>query len=99
GLPQKGAYETVLRDALCTDELDPPGIYFGTRSGQLFGSRDEGRSWEKIVEGFPSILCVRCAVADDFSSQMMPTRSQRTAAPLGPRTKGKSRSTKRRSSK
>jgi serine/threonine protein kinase len=42
GLPQKRAYETVLRDALSADSLDPAGIYFGTRSGKVYGSRDEG---------------------------------------------------------
>lgn len=101
GLPQKGAYETVLRDALSTDGLDPLGIYFGTRSGQLFGSRDEGCSWEKIAEGFPSILCVRCAIAEDPTSRTMLARSQRTAprARVTPRTKAASTSTKRRSSK
>jgi len=62
GLPQKGAYETVLRDALSTDSRDPAGIYFGTRSGKLYGSRDEGKSWKKIVEGLPQILCVKAAV-------------------------------------
>jgi|SRR5450755_1693029 hypothetical protein len=41
---------------------DPMGIYFGTRSGQLFGSRDEGRTWQKILEGLPSVVCVRNAV-------------------------------------
>jgi len=41
GLPQKRAYETVLRDAMTADSLDPAGIYFGTRSGQLYGSTDE----------------------------------------------------------
>src|SRR5947209_8098194 len=45
GLPQKGAYETVLRDALAVDPLDPVGVYFGTRSGKLFGSADEGKRW------------------------------------------------------
>ena len=49
GLPQKGAYETVLRDAMTTDGLDPAGIYFGTRSGELFASIDEGRSWKMIL--------------------------------------------------
>ena len=62
GLPQKGAYETVLRDALSSDSLDPAGIYFGTRSGKLYGSRDEGKSWKRIVEGLPQILCVKAAV-------------------------------------
>jgi serine/threonine protein kinase len=62
GLPQKGAYETVLRDALSADSLDLAGIYFGTRSGKVYGSRDEGKSWKKIVEGLPQILCVKAAV-------------------------------------
>jgi photosystem II stability/assembly factor-like uncharacterized protein len=68
GLPQKGAYETVLRDAMTADSFDPVGIYFGTRSGQLFGSRDEGRSWVKILDGLPSVVCVRSAVVEDSSA-------------------------------
>jgi hypothetical protein len=67
GLPQKRAYETVLRDAMTVDSFDPAGIYFGTRSGQLFGSRDEGRTWQKILEGLPSVVCVRSAVFEDSS--------------------------------
>src|SRR5215475_2310697 len=97
GLPQKGAYETVLRDALSTDGLDPLGIYFGTRSGQLFASRDEGRSWEKIAEGFPSILCVHSRVVDGPSSPMMPTRSQRSSPRVKRRTKSASKSIQRKS--
>jgi len=69
GLPQKGAYETVLRDAMVSDSLDPVGIYFGTRSGQIFASRDEGKTWQKILEGLPSVVCVRAAlVGDDFAT-------------------------------
>src|SRR5437773_1336391 len=62
GLPQQGAYETVLRDAFATDGLDSAGIYFGTRSGKLYASRDEGKSWKKILEGLPQIVCVKAAV-------------------------------------
>ncbi len=62
GLPQKGAYETVLRDAMSSDSLDSAGIYFGTRSGKVYGSKDEGKSWKKIVEGLPQILCVKAAI-------------------------------------
>jgi serine/threonine protein kinase/photosystem II stability/assembly factor-like uncharacterized protein len=61
GLPQQGAYETVLRDAFISDTLDPAGLYFGTRSGKLFASRDDGKSWTKILEGLPQILCVKVA--------------------------------------
>ena len=44
GLPQDDAYETVLRDAMAVDPLAPAGVYFGTRSGKLFGSADEGET-------------------------------------------------------
>ncbi len=81
GLPQKGAYETVLRDAMTADSFDPVGIYFGTRSGQLFGSRDEGRSWEKIREGLPSVVCVRTAVVDDSSEVPRPPMPKSAPAP------------------
>lgn len=65
GLPQKGAYETVLRDAMAADSLDPAGIYFGTRSGQIYGSTDEGKSWKTILGGLPSIVCVKSAVVGE----------------------------------
>jgi len=68
GLPQKQAYETVLRDAMTVDSLDPAGIFFGTRSGQLFGSCDEGRTWNKILDGLPAIVCVRSALIEDESA-------------------------------
>ena len=62
GLPQKGAFETVLRDALATDTLDPAGVYFGTRSGKLYGSRDGGTSWRLLADGLPGVTCVRAVV-------------------------------------
>lgn len=62
GLPQHGAYETVLRDALETDEAAPAGVYFGTRSGKVFVSADDGDSWSLVTEGLPPVLCVKAAV-------------------------------------
>ena len=62
GLPQRRAYETVLRDALCADSHDIPGLYIGTRSGKLFGSADEGGTWKEIADALPSIVCVKAAV-------------------------------------
>ena len=62
GLPQKDAFETVVRDGMGVDALDPAGIYFGTRSGKLFGSSDEGRSWRLLAESLPPIVCVKAAV-------------------------------------
>jgi len=72
GLPQKRAYETVLRDSMAVDSCDPHGLYVGTRSGQLFGLRDEGKNWHKILEGLPSIVCLRTCVVDEGS--IMPVR-------------------------
>ena len=63
GLPQDGAYETVLRDALAVDPLAPAGVYLGTRSGKLFGAADEGESWSVISDGLPSIVSVKAVIA------------------------------------
>lgn len=59
GLPQKGAYETVLRDAMAVDSLDPVGVYFGTRNGKLFGSANEGKKWSELADGLPPIVSVK----------------------------------------
>jgi hypothetical protein len=34
-------------------------VYFGTRNGWLYGSRDEGESWSVIEENLPPVTCVR----------------------------------------
>lgn len=62
GLPQAEAYETVLRDALDTDAADPAGVYFGTRSGRVYASADEGDAWSLVHEGLPPVVCVKAAV-------------------------------------
>src|SRR5262249_36014629 len=60
GLPQKDAYETVLRDGLATGP--PAGVFFGTRSGKVYGSRDAGRSFKPLAEALPPVVCVQAAV-------------------------------------
>jgi hypothetical protein len=62
GLPQEGAYETVLRDGMCTDSASPAGVYFGTRSGKVYASADDGDSWSLVHEGLPPVVCVKVAV-------------------------------------
>jgi hypothetical protein len=62
GLPQKNALETVVRDAMAVDSLDPAGVYFGTRSGRLYASNDEGRTWRLAANGLPPIVCVKAGV-------------------------------------
>jgi hypothetical protein len=59
GLPQEAAYETILRDGFSADALNPTGLYFGTRNGRLYGSRDGGASWIQIAGGLPGIVCVK----------------------------------------
>ena len=43
GLPQQNAFVGVLREAMAVDRLDPVGVFFGTSTGQLYGSRRRGR--------------------------------------------------------
>ena len=64
GLPQNGAYFGVLRQAMATDRMDPAGVYFGTGSGSLFASADEGESWSCIAEHLPTVLSVETLVVD-----------------------------------
>ena len=98
GLPQKGAHETILRDAMTTDSYGQVGIYFGTRSGKLYASNDEGRTWQKIVEGLPPVACIRTAVVEDTSVVERPRlkkSSSVTSSRRKPRTTKKSRKTRR----
>jgi photosystem II stability/assembly factor-like uncharacterized protein len=62
GLPEGDHYGTVLRDAMCTDDADPAGVYFGNRNGELYASADDGDSWRLLASHLPDVLCVRAAV-------------------------------------
>ncbi len=56
GLPQKNAYEVILRDAVASVG---DNIFFGTKNGKLFGSPDDGDSWKLIEGSLPEICCVK----------------------------------------
>jgi photosystem II stability/assembly factor-like uncharacterized protein len=60
GLPAQAWY-TVKRQAMTTDAADPVGVYFGTTSGELWGSADEGAHWTCITQHLPEIYSVECA--------------------------------------
>jgi photosystem II stability/assembly factor-like uncharacterized protein len=62
GLPQDHAHLGVLREAMGVDRLDPAGVYFGTSSGSLFASADEGASWRRIAADLPAIWSVDAVV-------------------------------------
>lgn len=64
GLPQEAAYLSVLREAMARDTLDPVGITFGTKTGQLWHSSDEGVSWRLITANLPEIWSVEAVVID-----------------------------------
>ncbi len=64
GLPTKDAYMTVLREAMSRDTLDPAGVAFGTETGQLWHSADEGQSWQMITDTLPEIWAVESAVVE-----------------------------------
>lgn len=58
GLPQEACYFTVLRQAMAGDTRDPAGVYFGTNSGSVFASHDEGDTWQEVARHLPTILSV-----------------------------------------
>jgi photosystem II stability/assembly factor-like uncharacterized protein len=64
GLPQQDAHLGVLREGLAIDALDTPGLYFGTSTGQVFASADEGESWSEIASYLPAISSVEVAVLE-----------------------------------
>ena len=46
------------------DSREPAGVYFGTGSGALFASADEGESWRCIAQHLPTITSVETLVVD-----------------------------------
>ncbi len=62
GLPKKNAFLQIHRQAMTMDSLDNTGIYVGTSSGQIFYSRDAGKSWDTLIDYLPAIYSVSAAV-------------------------------------
>lgn len=62
GLPQRHAYDLVLRHGLA---VDPSGefVAFGSTSGGLWISEDGGDSWATLDARLPPIAVVRFAAA------------------------------------
>ena len=57
GMPER-AWFTVKRQAMTTDAEDPVGVYFGTTSGEVWGSVDEGETWTCLAAHLPEIYSV-----------------------------------------
>jgi len=58
GMPREQAWWTVKRQAMCADDRDPVGLYFGTTSGEIWATRDGGASWDCIARHLPHIYSV-----------------------------------------
>ena len=61
GMPKSQAWWTVKRQAMTGDACDPVGLYFGTTSGEVWMSRDEGKKWACIAAHLPEIYAVETA--------------------------------------
>ena len=61
GLPESQAWWTVKRQAMTADAQNSVGLYFGTTSGELWMSRDEGKRWSCIARHLPEIYAVEAA--------------------------------------
>ncbi len=66
---------------MTADAADPVGLYFGTTSGELWMSRDEGRRWACIARHLPEIYAVEAARACESATRdegADPSRCART---------------------
>lgn len=61
GLPKRDAWWTVKRQAMCVDAHQPVGVYFGTTSGEVWASRNEGERFACIARNLPEIYAVETA--------------------------------------
>jgi photosystem II stability/assembly factor-like uncharacterized protein len=61
GFPKSQAWWTVKRQAMTVDARDPAGVYVGTTSGEVWGSRDEGRTFRNLARHLPHIYAIEPA--------------------------------------
>ena len=60
GLPDH-FYVGVMRDAMCADDHETAGVYFGARNGSVWASADAGETWREILRDIPDVMVVRAA--------------------------------------
>jgi photosystem II stability/assembly factor-like uncharacterized protein len=61
GLPDRGWF-TVKRQAMSVDAEAEPGVYFGTTSGEVWGSRDAGETWACVASHLPEVYAVEAVM-------------------------------------
>ena len=60
GLPERGWF-TVKRQAMAVDNETAVGVYFGTTSGEVWASADNGDSWTCVAAHLPEIYSIEYA--------------------------------------
>lgn len=63
GFPEGKVWWTVKRQAMTADRADRVGLYFGTTSGEVWASADEGESWNSIASHLPEIYAIEAVTA------------------------------------
>jgi photosystem II stability/assembly factor-like uncharacterized protein len=63
GLPQQHAYVSALRDAMDVDPDSRGRVAFGTTSGHVFLTGNDGDDWSLVAEYLPRVLSVRFAAS------------------------------------
>jgi hypothetical protein len=58
GFPPAQAWWTVKRQAMTADAHEPVGLYLGTTSGEVWGSRTAGGTWTCLARHLPEIYSV-----------------------------------------
>lgn len=58
GLPADQAWWTVKRQAMCSDDRDPVGVYLGTTNGEVWATLDEGASFHRAIGDLPHIYAL-----------------------------------------
>ena len=43
-----------MREGMATDSVEECGVYVGTTTGQIFYSRDDGDTWELLIDYLPA---------------------------------------------
>lgn len=61
GLPES-FWVGVMRDAMCADDHESPGLYLGARNGSVWVSPDAGEEWSCAISNLPDVMVVRAGV-------------------------------------
>ena len=49
---------------MATDARSPAGVYFGTNTGKVFYSIDEGDAWDVLADNLPPVTSISTGVAE-----------------------------------